>query len=363
MRELELDRVEKSFGETRVLRSVSLRVAAGESLALLGPSGSGKSTLLRMIAGLEQPDAGLVRIDGADQYDIPPHRRDVALVFQQYALYPHLTAHRNVTAGLVHGMGMKRREADVRADEVLSSVGMAALAERKPGQLSGGQRQRVALARALARRAGIVLLDEPLSGLDAKLRVEVRGEMAMQLRQTGAAVVHVTHDQGDAMAASDRIAVLERGQLRQVGTPEQLYREPADLFTATFIGVPAMTILPLEPGEDLLRSPFGAFVARGESGPRPAWLGIRAERLRLGGEGELAAEALVTGSELVGADYVVHLDIDGHVGALRVDVRPPAPGTRVTVTTEPQHVHVFDEGEQRIGDASQMLAPALTARP
>jgi len=354
MSALELDGIEKAFGPVGVLHGVSAAVEPGEHLALLGPSGSGKSTLLRMVAGLDAPDAGVVRIDGADQALIPPHRRDVALVFQQYALYPHLTARRNITTGLLHGLRLSRDEADRRADEVLATLSLTALADRRPAQLSGGQRQRVALGRALARNASVVLLDEPLSGLDAQLRLEVRGEMNLQLRRIGATVVHVTHDQGDAMAGADRIAVLDGGRLRQLGTPEEIYRQPVDVFTARFLGVPAMTILPLRTDAGGLHSAFGAH--RAVAGIDPGWIGIRPERLRLDAGGPWTATATVTGVELVGADYIAHLDFDGAIGAARVDEHPPTPGEVVAVSTTPQQAHLFGTDERRIGSADLLDA-------
>jgi multiple sugar transport system ATP-binding protein len=356
---LELDGVEKSFGGVAVLHGIDISVGVGEHLAMLGPSGSGKSTLLRMIAGLDHPDVGVIRIQGDDQAGVPAHRRDVALVFQQYALYPHLTARKNITMGLVHGLGLSRRDADQRADGVLETLSMTPLAARRPAQLSGGQRQRIALGRALARRAGIVLLDEPLSGLDAQLRLEIRGEMNLLLRREGATVVHVTHDQGDAMAGADRIAVLEGGRLRQLGTPLELYREPADIFTARFLGAPPMTILPLQRG-DGLRSAFGAH--RAAPGIDPAWIGIRPEHLRLGGGGPWRASGTVTGVELTGADSIVYLDIDGAVGAARVSGEPPLPGAVVALGADPGQAHLFGTDERRLGDGALLEATPLSTQ-
>jgi multiple sugar transport system ATP-binding protein len=223
---IEMDQLSRTFGAVRALHEVSLTVAAGEIVALLGPSGSGKSTLLRICAGLEEPTGGDLRFDGISQLGVAPHRRDVSMVFQHFALYPHLTALDNLTLALRHGRGLSKSAATARARETLEMLGIADLAGRRPGKMSGGQRQRVAIGRALATRARVILLDEPMSGLDAQLRVDLRVEIVALLRGLGTTALFVTHDQAEAMAVGDRVAVLSAGRLEQIGTPDEIYDRP-----------------------------------------------------------------------------------------------------------------------------------------
>ncbi len=238
---LELMGVAKSYGDVRVLDDVTLTMASGEFISFLGPSGSGKSTLLRIIAGLETPDSGEVRLEGRRIDQLPPGERDVALVFQAYALYPHMTVHENMAFGL--------RNARVPADEIEARIARAAAAleiepllARKPGQLSGGQRQRVAIGRAIVKNPRLFLLDEPLSNLDAALRMRTRVELAQLRNRVDAALIMVTHDQAEAMTLSDRIVVMNDRRIQQVGTPLDIYRRPANAFVASFVGSPAMTL-------------------------------------------------------------------------------------------------------------------------
>ncbi|CAJ59627.1 MULTISPECIES: ABC transporter ATP-binding protein [Frankia] len=239
---IEFDRIGRSFGSVHALHEVSLTVAAGEIVALLGPSGSGKSTLLRICAGLDEPTTGDVRFDGTSQLGLPPHRRDVSMVFQHFALYPHKSALDNLTLALRHGRGLPKAAAVARARETLAMLGIAELAGRRPPQMSGGQRQRVAIGRALATRARVILLDEPMSGLDAQLRVELRVEIVGLLRSLGTTALFVTHDQAEAMAVGDRVAVLGEGRLQQIGTPDEIYDRPATRFVAAFVGSPPMNV-------------------------------------------------------------------------------------------------------------------------
>ncbi len=238
---LELSGVAKSYGDVRVLDDVTLTMGAGEFVSFLGPSGSGKSTLLRIIAGLETLDSGEVRLEGRRIDLLPPGDRDVALVFQAYALYPHMTVRENMAFGL--------RNARVPGDEIEARIGRAAAAleigpllARKPGQLSGGQRQRVAIGRAIVKNPRLFLLDEPLSNLDAALRMRTRVELAQLRNRVDAALIMVTHDQAEAMTLSDRIVVMNDRRIQQVGTPMDIYRRPANAFVAAFVGSPAMTL-------------------------------------------------------------------------------------------------------------------------
>lgn len=227
--------VSKRFGSVTALNDISLEIQAGEIFALLGPSGCGKSTLLRILAGFEYPSTGEVLLDGKDMMHLPPNRRPINMVFQSYAVFPHMSLAKNVAYGLEMER-VKRAEIQMRVAEALEQVQLGGLGDRRPDQLSGGQRQRVAVARALVKRPRVLLLDEPLSALDAKLRDAMRLELVKLQEMSGITFIIVTHDQAEAMALADRIAVLEDGRLRQIDTPRRLYNEPVDAFVADFIG-------------------------------------------------------------------------------------------------------------------------------
>ena len=235
MLSVSLDKISKRFGQTVAVNDVTLEVQEGELFFLLGPSGCGKTTCLRMVAGFEQPDSGVLRFGERDMTRVPPHKRNTGMVFQNYALWPHLTTRGNVEYGLkVRRIEKQERERRVR--EALEMVRLEGLADRYPSQMSGGQQQRVALARALIIRPDVLLLDEPLSNLDAQLRLEMRAEIKRLHDQTGTTALYVTHDQEEALSIADRIAVLKDGVLQQVGTPRELYRRPASRFVAAFLG-------------------------------------------------------------------------------------------------------------------------------
>ena len=236
---LDVVEVTRRFGDVTALDEVSLSIASNEFFALLGPSGCGKTTLLRSVAGFEQPDAGAVLLDGEDLLRLPPHRRPVNLMFQSYALFPHMSVARNVAYGLERE-GLGRAEVRRRVGEVLDRVGLTATAARRPSQLSGGQRQRVALARAIVKRPRLLLLDEPLSALDRKVRADMQLELKRLQHDVGITFVVVTHDQEEAMSMADRIAVMADGRVQQVATPVDLYRRPANRFVADFIGTSTM---------------------------------------------------------------------------------------------------------------------------
>ena len=266
MAAINLEHVSKSFGGVVAVDDVSLLIADGEFLVLVGPSGCGKSTLLRMIAGLEQATAGRISIGDRDVTDLAPKDRDIAMVFQTYALYPHMTVRQNL------GYGLKARRTDKaeiarRVDEVAALLGLSALLERRPAQLSGGQRQRVAMGRAIAREPQAFLLDEPLSNLDAKLRVGMRASLSQLHRRLGVTTVYVTHDQVEAMTLGQRVAVMRDGHILQVDTPQRLYAEPRDLFVAGFIGSPAMNLVEATVDGGSVR--FGQILAAALGG-RPA---------------------------------------------------------------------------------------------
>src|SRR5687768_9215908 len=240
---LELKGVRKAFGATPVLDDVTLTLEAREFIAFLGPSGSGKSTLLRIIAGLESADAGEIRLEGKRIDGLPPGERGVAMVFQHYALYPHMTVRENMAFGLKNAR-VPKDEIETRVGEAARVLEMEALLDRKPGQLSGGQRQRVAIGRAIVKQPKLFLLDEPLSNLDAAWRTRTRVELAQLRQKVDAAVIMVTHDQAEAMTLADRIVVINDRQIQQVGPPMEIYERPANVFVAQFVGSPAMTLLP-----------------------------------------------------------------------------------------------------------------------
>jgi multiple sugar transport system ATP-binding protein len=310
--------------------ALDLDIADGEFMVLVGPSGSGKTTALRMLAGLEEVDAGAVFIGDRDVSDDPPKARDVAMVFQNYALYPYLTVAANIGFPLRIAKVPKRdREARVR--EVAKLLGLSEYLERKPAQLSGGQRQRVAMGRAIVRVPSVFLMDEPLSNLDAKLRVQMRADIAALQSDFGVTTVYVTHDQAEAMTLGHRVAVLHEGKLQQVGPPRELYERPGNLFVAGFIGSPAMNLLPAEA------------VGVGTNGKV---VGFRPEHLDIAGDGE-GISARVEVVEDIGADVYVFCsaDVKGEQTRLvaRTDVRnAPQQGERVSLRPRAEEAHLFD---------------------
>jgi putative spermidine/putrescine transport system ATP-binding protein len=298
--------VNKSFGSNAVVKNFDLTLRDGEFISLLGPSGCGKTTVLRMVAGFETPTTGQIEIDGQNVTALRPNQRKIGMMFQAYALFPNLTVAGNVGFGLKVA-GMPRAEAAKRVDEMLAMVGLAGFGGRYPFQLSGGQQQRVALARAIAPRPKVLLLDEPLSALDAKIRVSLRAEIRAIQRELGITTLFVTHDQEEAMAMSDRVVVMTGGRADQVGTPDEIYNRPATRFVAEFIG--ALNLLPAtlrEPASGAVDTKAGALVL-GRPIDRPAGadlsLAIRPEMLRLLGPDE-AAQGLSFAGKLVGRDFL-----------------------------------------------------------
>jgi ABC-type sugar transport system ATPase subunit len=239
---VKFERVSKRFGAHDALRSIDLDIADGECLVLLGPSGCGKTTLLRLLAGLESIDAGAIWIGDRQVNDVPPARRDVAMVFQNYALYPHFSVFDNIAFPL-RTRGLAPGDIDARVRAAATRVGLGDLLTRRPAQLSGGQQQRVALARAIVRQPTVYLMDEPLSNLDAQLRLQTRAELKRLHRELGTTMIYVTHDQGEAMTLGSRIAIMRHGEIVQIGTPMDLYRRPVNTFVATFLGSPPMNLI------------------------------------------------------------------------------------------------------------------------
>jgi putative spermidine/putrescine transport system ATP-binding protein len=329
---LVLDGLDAAYGGSLVVEDLTLEVARGELVALLGPSGCGKTTTLRMVAGFVTPRAGHILLDGKDLIRVPVHRRQIGVVFQSYALFPHLTVLENAAFGL-RMRQQKRPERRQRAMAVLEMVGLAALAERYPAQLSGGQQQRVALARALVIEPSVLLLDEPLSNLDANLRGEMRGEIRDLQQRLKITTLFVTHDQQEALAMSDRVAAMSQGHLVEVGTPEALSTTPRHAFTAGFLG--NRTVIEG-------RSEGGRFIAQGlvcDGAPDDARkLVLRAARLRLDAmpEGPLQVAGRVTATAFIGDAY--ETDVETPAGRIRVlvpaETPPPAAGA-------PCHIHAL----------------------
>ena len=348
-----LEGVGKRFGGVVAVDDLTLEIHDQEFLVLLGPSGCGKSTVLRMIAGLEDPSEGTIRIGARNMTDVEPKDRDIAMVFQSYALYPHMTVAKNIEFPLKsRNVPKEERAAAVKAAS--ASLGLDELLERKPSELSGGQRQRVALARALVRQPEAFLMDEPLSNLDAKLRVQTRAELVELQRRLHATVIYVTHDQVEAMTMGDRIAIMEAGVLQQVDAPQTVYDEPANLFVARFIGNPPMNTITGTLGREgdqlVMTTAAGAAplppdvaAAAARDGVELAVLGVRPEHLLIGSEGAL--EATVTVIESLGHErhVICHL-ADGEMVIVRqaADVTPPAAGSTVRVAAAPEHLHLFD---------------------
>jgi spermidine/putrescine transport system ATP-binding protein/putrescine transport system ATP-binding protein len=300
----------RSFGATPALDDVSLEIRRNEFFALLGPSGCGKTTLLRVIAGFEQPDSGSVLLRDADLLALPPHRRPVNLMFQSYALFPHLSVERNVAYGLERE-GVAKNEVRRRVGEVLDTVGLTALARRRPSQLSGGQRQRVALARAIVKRPQLLLLDEPLSALDRKVRAEMQLELKRLQHEVGITFVVVTHDQEEAMSMADRIAVLAGGRVQQVATPQALYERPANLFVADFVGT--SNIFAGDAAAGGVRTRWGLLPGTAEIDPGAgaAHVMVRPEHVRLVDVDRAILGGQVIDTQFYGGTSTVAIEIEG----------------------------------------------------
>jgi ABC-type sugar transport system ATPase subunit len=346
---VELDKVSKIYrGTDRVVDEVSLNVPDGSFTVLVGPSGCGKSTTLRLIAGLEKTDGGEVRIGGRVVNQVSPQRRNVAFVFQNYALYPHMTVAANMGFGL-RMRGIPRSEIKDRVKTTATALGLDPLLGRYPLQLSGGERQRVALGRAIVRDPAVFLLDEPLSNLDAQLRAEMRVELSRIQRRLNATFVFVTHDQVEAMTLADVLAVMRSGVLQQVGPPEEVYARPANVFVASFIGSPKMNFFDGELSHEGTRTYFrmGAIRVAVPAAPRGAnqsvILGVRPEHLTLDENGPL--ELRVDVIEALGGQKFVYGSVDGDTPlVLSIDPRlHPAEGDRFRLRAQEAHLHLFDK--------------------
>jgi multiple sugar transport system ATP-binding protein len=389
MASVELSRISKAFGDTSVLNGIDLSIRDGEFLTLVGPSGCGKSTLIRIIAGLEAQDQGSVALGGTPVDDLRPHERRVAMVFQSYALYPHMTVRENIGLPLVLSrlrlwervpllrlLSRRRRrimpEVDREVEATARQLHIEELLERRPAQLSGGQRQRVALGRAMVRKPRAFLMDEPLSNLDAKLRVHMRSELAELHKRLGATFVYVTHDQVEAMTMSDRIAVMDAGRILQLGTPSELYERPANVKVASFIGSPAINFLPGRVVDGGAVELFGHLLPSTVDLPAGSSLaiGVRPEAISLAGPGPSPASCAVSGTllrkENLGPEFILHLAVgDARIPVVaRIAAGPTLPKVdeRVALMISRTGYHLFDPDGNRIEARPVESAPLRSVR-
>ena len=333
MSRITLTKVAKSFGAVKVLHEVDLDIRDGELIVFVGPSGCGKSTLLRLIAGLDRPTGGTIAIDDRDVTRVAAADRGLAMVFQSYALYPHMSVRQNLAFGLENAR-MAKEEIERRIQEAARMLEISDYLERRPGQLSGGQRQRVAIGRAIVRKPTAFLLDEPLSNLDAELRISTRAELAALHQRLGTTMVYVTHDQTEAMTLADRIVVLRGGRIEQVGAPLELYNRPANRFVAGFIGAPRMNFLPA--------SMFAGVDAHE--------IGLRPQHLRPAADGEPSIAVTVSLIEALGSETVVHGESGGHkVLAVLPGQQHLKAGEQIALAYDVGDLHPFDADGLRVG--------------
>jgi ABC-type sugar transport system ATPase subunit len=340
MAELSLTKVRKAFGVVEVIRGVDLEIAHGELVVFVGPSGCGKSTMLRMISGLEDVTSGVIRIDGRDVTHTPPSKREIAMVFQSYALFPHMTVAENIGFGLKLAR-LAGAEIDGRVKAVAATLQIEPLLQRMPRELSGGQRQRVAIGRAIIRNPRIFLLDEPLSNLDAALRVQMRLELARLHARLGATMVYVTHDQTEAMTLADRIVVFNGGKVEQVGRPMELYERPDNIFVARLIGAPAMNLLPAS------LYPASAAPITGMTS-----FGVRPEHLELTRAGDGPLKGRVEIVEKLGAETLYYIALGSDLPTVTVRANAcdaVARGEEIGLAFTPARVHPFDSEGRRGG--------------
>ncbi len=347
MATVRLKDISKFYGKSRTVSDIDLTVEDKEFMVLVGPSGCGKSTTLRMIAGLEDITSGQLLIDGVDVTDAPPQKRDVAMVFQSYALYPHMTAYRNMAFGLLKTSKLSRAEIDVRVRQAAEILNITELLDRRPKELSGGERQRVAIGRALVRQPKVFLFDEPLSNLDAKLRNHMRAELKRLHRELGLTVIYVTHDQIEAMTLGTRVAIMSKGHLQQVGAPMDIYLRPANTFVAGFIGSPEMAIFACRTatcgavGHDAFHDALSLGAA---NLPEEVLFGIRPEEVNFCERGGMA-RGTVEQAELIGAEALVVVRLGGDRMVVRCQVSDaPAPGTDVGLNFDLSRARLFHAG-------------------
>jgi multiple sugar transport system ATP-binding protein len=347
-------KLEKNYGSLRIVKGIDLEIADREFVVLVGPSGCGKSTTLRMLAGLESISDGEIRIGERVVNRLPPRERDIAMVFQDYALYPHKTVYDNMAYSL-KVRGVQPAEIKTRIAQAADMLGIGQLLDRKPSQLSGGQRQRVAMGRAIVRRPQVFLFDEPLSNLDAKLRGQVRTEIKRLHQAIGTTIIYVTHDQVEAMTLADRIVILKGGEIEQVGTPDEVYNTPASVFVGGFIGSPAMNFakgtirggaVAFDGGASIPLQSHSAGKAGGFEG-REVIVGIRPEHFGPAGNGH-ALSGRVQVVEPLGSDTLIHFALGSSTLTARVapEMRP-SPGETLSIGVDPSRVHLFDAATER----------------
>ncbi len=347
--------LDKSYGALRIVKGIDLEIADGEFVVFVGPSGCGKSTTLRMVAGLETITGGEVRIGDRVVNRLAPRERDIAMVFQDYALYPHKTVRENMGFSL-KVRGIAAGEAATRVDEAANMLGISHLLDRRPGQLSGGQRQRVAMGRAIVRRPQVFLFDEPLSNLDAKLRGQVRTEIKKLHQAIGTTIIYVTHDQVEAMTLADRIVILRGGEIEQVGTPDEVYNRPASVFVGGFVGSPAMNFAKAKTDVDNLvfangdRLPLSAIRATTRVGAvdgREFIVGIRPEHFKANAS-DVALSCHVQVVEPLGSDTLLHFAVGNETLTARMppETRVKA-GETLKIGVDPAKIHLFDAATER----------------
>ncbi|AZE48991.1 Various polyols ABC transporter, ATP-binding component [Pseudomonas chlororaphis] len=353
MANLKINNLQKGFEGFSIIKGIDLEVGDKEFVVFVGPSGCGKSTLLRLIAGLEEVSGGSIELDGRDITEVSPAKRDLAMVFQTYALYPHMSVRKNMSFALDLA-GVPKAEVQQKVDEAARILELGPMLERKPKQLSGGQRQRVAIGRAIVRNPKIFLFDEPLSNLDAALRVQMRLELARLHKELQATMIYVTHDQVEAMTLADKVVVLNGGRVEQVGSPLELYHSPANLFVASFLGTPKMGLLKgrlsrvdgqgcevlLEAGTRIQLPQRGAHLSVGS----PVTLGIRPEHLELARPGDCTLQVATDVSERLGSDTFCHV-VTASGEALTLRIRgdlASAYGQQLSLNLDAEHCHLFD---------------------
>ncbi|NUT61577.1 ABC transporter ATP-binding protein [Herbaspirillum sp. C9C3] len=346
MAAISLQGVGKHWGDAQAVRNIDFEVQPGQFTVLLGPSGCGKSTTLRLIAGLDKPSSGSIHIGGRDVTQLPPAQRKISMVFQSYALFPHLTVRDNILFG-VRVRKEPRAGYETRLKRVTDILGLAHLLERRPAQLSGGQQQRVALGRAIIADAPVCLMDEPLSNLDAQLRQEMRREIRALQQQLNMTMIYVTHDQTEAMSMADQVILLREGRIEQDAAPADLYARPATAFAARFIGTPPMNLLPLDTHAEGLTISGSEVILR-ELGHAPLQLGLRPEHIRLASASDASVPAVVETVEYLGADTI----IGARIGTASLLVR--APGQHRISAGEPVHL-AWDARDQYFFDRDSGL--------
>lgn len=341
MATLSIRNLVKAYGKTEVLHSINLDVADGEFVVFVGPSGCGKSTTLRMIAGLEEVTGGEVLIGDRVVNHLEPKDRNIAMVFQNYAIYPHMTVRKNIGFGL-RTSKLPKEAKEKRIDEVAAILSMTEYLDRKPAQLSGGQRQRVAIGRAMVRDPAVFLFDEPLSNLDAQLRTQMRLEIKKLHQRVGTTIVFVTHDQVEAMTMADRIVIMKDGHIQQVGTPAEVFHQPANIFVAQFIGAPSMNMLPAQvKAGKLLVAGRAVDLASDLAEGSELTVGIRPDDLTVS-DGPGLFEGTISVLEPLGSETLAYVDIGGREVVAQADGRtPPALGTKVQLTVDPANMHIF----------------------